>query len=89
MFWPMQKEEELSEAVLDVRIAKREAKSLEERDKSQRDTQRQLREESNKLKTIEATLTARVAQLEEALAQRDKEMTLTKLNYEVAFLSHF
>lgn len=89
MFWPMQKEEELSEAVLDVRIAKREAKSLEERDKSQRETQRQLREESNKLKTIEATLTARVAQLEEALAQRDKEMTLTKLNYEVAFLSHF
>ncbi|XP_077509003.1 citron Rho-interacting kinase-like isoform X4 [Amblyomma americanum] len=76
------KEEELSECQLDGRMAKREAKRLEESERLTREHRDRLQEEMAELQKQAEELRVRVAQLESSLAIAEKEAASVKLTHE-------
>lgn len=76
------KEDELSECQLDSRVAKREAKRLEESERLVREHRDRLQEEMSELQRQAEEMRARVTQLELSLALAEKEATSAKLAHE-------
>uniref|UniRef100_A0A224YVE1 non-specific serine/threonine protein kinase n=1 Tax=Rhipicephalus zambeziensis TaxID=60191 RepID=A0A224YVE1_9ACAR len=76
------KEDELSECQLDGRVAKREAKRLEESERLAREHRDRLQEEMSELQKQAEEMRARVTQLEHSLARAEKEATSAKLAHE-------
>ncbi|KAL3211049.1 hypothetical protein MRX96_036626, partial [Rhipicephalus microplus] len=76
------KEDELAECQLDGRVAKREAKRLEESERLAREHRDRLQEEMSELQKQAEEMRARVTQLEHSLAVAEREATSAKLAHE-------
>ncbi|CAN7941579.1 unnamed protein product, partial [Ixodes pacificus] len=79
-----QKEEALSEAQLDARIARREAKRSEEGEAALKGRLGEASQELEALRKAEGDLKTRVAQLQAALQREERQAATAKLGYETA-----
>lgn len=85
---PLQKEEALSEAQLDARIARREAKRSEEGEAALKGRLGEASQELEVLRKAEGELRTRVAQLQAALQREERQAATAKLGYEVRCPRH-